>query len=1324
MFTVYTRSPQKKKTTITQYLYGTKKYRWLNDVCQWHQYQQDTQWSKQKLQQGIVQQSVAGSCITSYLSRVKLDQIQYLQDNQVSAKAQYNKDIQGNYQTQDQNKNCKCGDLYRVYVKRTAQWNSDRCKWRQPSYQLYYTVNEQVSDQAVYERDSLGCITKIEQSLYMNRLVSSYQLQQFGGLQNLTVFPQQTMQEIEFMNWVPMQQQETCLCSPVVYNFYRYRRSSLKDTAWTTDSLTYQCSTDDLPVFIQGYKQQDQSCYTRSQQRQFIQSIKKKLSQQDIQEIKNQLQQQDIENPPQWSVLQQPPTCSSVYRIDRHYLFNCQEVKWEETYTDDYGFVSLGNGFSLSDSNYVRTYYQNDDDNLDYQTAYLQYVGQQAVLHVRIAKAFSDKEATKQDAVTKRYLNPKKLFCCNFPYTAGNSVIKDSTYLFSAMSNTTCMSLFRHNNSYFIQLWNTAKTQYFFSILIGKIRGTPICMNYVYYQTYFGQGALRVLTPSDYIYLLTTQAIYAIVPDSGLCQLIQWLPVIFTSILCTTGSCAFIATTQASQQACLYYWGYLGSANQPYIKLSSMNSAIYKLAQTGVYSSIYASNLTIICLDTVGDLGDYNIYTDYYSKDNQLQPIKNFKSALYQKINAQPLPSVQAYTVQNLNNRLTVFKLPYSSSGFYTFQSVGLNLQYYPHLQTVGYLPSSSQLSQGLAHCTQDNKVRWYYLNSPQQQDEVAPRLYYRSWRQTSLATMQYDVWSNRSPVLLTNQALAFCKKQIFGDYMLLRPTANIYNPALLSLSFSDTMKSFTILNRSQLSLNQNYLFRVVIKFTWQATTSKWAVTCDIAAVTQLGTNIQGYNQSQTQYTAQVYVNPAVTLSSLYFKRLKPGLPYKGPFYPDASAYIQPNTVYVEPSSVVKDTIYKADSDACKAAYGQLFTGQTISQPANCYCVIYTDASKTQTMRLQGQCTETNTWQVGYQDLKVIQRPAENSVADIVVYNCLVANKKSLATFYTCRQHLYCIIHKWAEGSSIVQSFPFTMDTSYTVSTAQHPTIFTYIQYRSLCTYNIYTAYLSQDKMRIQIKGGYIDTTDSIPAGSVLRAPSLKNYSSYYNSINPSGIQWKAMTRQFTHTVCFMSPTHIGYLSGTLGQDASLQIIELDQQYSDQIDSITAPWFVWGAIFVTMTKDRKQVVFISFDGTDYTKHIVNVNVPDDQPVYVTGVASYTTQQIGVVLGPYTVCTAKSDYRPYQQLTLVKYKRDGQTYFVSCNRQFTTQNMSAIPGSRPDAYNSCSGMIYQFSDTTVETQQAKAKSYDKDMVICNLSTAFRKYVLDIKTETVSIASVST
>ena len=114
MFTVYTSAPPKKKTTITQYLYGTKKYKWLSDVCQWYQYQQDTQWSKQTMSQGIVQQSLNGPCISSYLSRVKLDQITYLQDNQVSAKAQYNKDIQGNYQTQEQNKNCKCGDLYRV----------------------------------------------------------------------------------------------------------------------------------------------------------------------------------------------------------------------------------------------------------------------------------------------------------------------------------------------------------------------------------------------------------------------------------------------------------------------------------------------------------------------------------------------------------------------------------------------------------------------------------------------------------------------------------------------------------------------------------------------------------------------------------------------------------------------------------------------------------------------------------------------------------------------------------------------------------------------------------------------------------------------------------------------------------------------------------------------------------------------------------------------------------------------------------------------------------------------------------------------------------
>lgn len=208
MFTVYTSAPPKKKTTITQYLYGTKKYKWLSDVCQWYQYQQDTQWSKQTMSQGIVQQSIAGSCITSYLSRVKLDQIQYLQGNQAITKQLYDKDIQGTYQTQEQRKDCQCGSLYRVYVKRTAQWNSNRCKWKQPSYQIYYTVDQQVSDQASYERDQLGCITKIQQSLYMGRTVSSYRLQEFGGLQNLTVFPQETMQQIQFMSWVPIQQQE------------------------------------------------------------------------------------------------------------------------------------------------------------------------------------------------------------------------------------------------------------------------------------------------------------------------------------------------------------------------------------------------------------------------------------------------------------------------------------------------------------------------------------------------------------------------------------------------------------------------------------------------------------------------------------------------------------------------------------------------------------------------------------------------------------------------------------------------------------------------------------------------------------------------------------------------------------------------------------------------------------------------------------------------------------------------------------------------------------------------------------------------------------
>lgn len=1309
MFTVYTRSPQKKKTTITQYLYGTKKYRWLNDVCQWYQYQQDTQWSKQTMSQGIVQQSVAGSCITSYLSRVKLDQIQYLQDNQVSAKAQYNKDIQGNYQTQEQNKNCKCGDLYRVYVKRTAQWNSDRCKWKQPIYQIYYTVNEQVSDQAVYERDSLGCITKIEQSLYMNRLVSSYQLQQFGGLQNLTVFPQQTMQEIEFMNWVPIQQEETCLCSPVVYNFYRYRKASLKDTAWTTDSLTYQCSTDDLPVFIQGYKQQDQPCYTRSQQRQFIQSIKKKLSQQDIQDIKNQLQQQDIENPPQWSVLQQPPICSSVYRIDRHYLFNCQEVKWEETYTDDYGFVGLGNGFSLSDSNYVRTYYQNDNQgNLDYQTSYLQYVGQHAVLHVRIAKAFSDKEATKQDAVIKRYLNPKKLFCCIQQDTRGSSLISESEFIIGINSDmnhdsATCISLFRHNSSYFIQVWQYPAKTYFFSIVVGKIKGIPICLNHSKYRNYVGQ-AYSSLWPTSHVYLLTSQAVYVIDLSTGLCQLLQELPQVFTSVTCTTGSCCFIATTAKDPSDALYCWAYM--KDKPYMILSSVVS-IYKLCQTGSCNAIQFLGDSVLCVDTQSSTGSYLLYTFKVKELNDgLKQQNIFQSSTYNKLNKPTTQSIQSY--------LTTGLLQYFSTTNNLFTTYSKTSSPYPQLvSNTSRNRTAQQMRQYLA-----GDSSWVSVDVPDIQSQSSIYLSYDQWytAEDTPAVPQYT----QKLFKTTNKQSVFCKQQIFDDFLLLRPTAYLYNPVIVYFVSWHNKMQLQFLNRTQVSVDQNYAFKINFKYVWnsRAYALYWDIQqFTITSVTTVGTNTQGYNQEQTQYTGQVYVTPDIQLSSIYFKMLKPGLPYKGPSYPSQTLPLSGvSTVYMQPVKISRDSSqdYIADATACKAAYGQLFTGNTVTKNGTCYCIIYTDADKTSTVQLQGQCVLASSHQyIRYNDIKLITDLPVRHIYDYAyVYNCLVLDNDQLTTFYAVNQSLYCRVYL----TSTYKGFTHTVGTTFTLPQASHATVFTYIQYKQLHTYNIYTAYLSQDKSSIQLRSGQINTA----AATTLQAPTFSNYISYYTGQNLQNIQWLAMARQFGGTVSFISTTHIGYY-----KNSQFKLLQLDQQYYSKLDIITAPWFGWGTIFVTMTKDNKKVVFISFDlqTQTYTKHVVNVEVPDDQNVYIKGVSCYDTREIGVVIGPYTTCTAPDNYKPWQRLTLVKYKLDGQLAYISCNKVFKIQNMVSIPGFQPIAFNSGSSVTYQLTATEA-AQNAAIKSYDRDLFLFNLESGYHTYVLDIKTETVSIASVST
>lgn len=1340
MFTVYTSAPPKKKTTITQYLYGTKKYRWLNDVCQWYQYQQDTQWSKQTMSQGIVQQSLNGSCISSYLSRVKLDQITYLQDNQVSAKAQYNKDIQGNYQTQEQNKNCKCGDLYRVYVKRTAQWNSDRCKWRQPSYKLYYTVNEQVSDQAVYERDQLGCITKIQQSLYMNRLVYSYQLQQFGGLQNLTVFPQQTMQEIEFMNWVPMQQQETCLCSPVVYNFYRYRKASLKDTAWTTDSLTYQCSTDDLPVFIQGYKQQNQPCYTRSQQRQFIQSIKKKLSQQDIQDIKNQLQQQDIENPPQWSVLQQPPTCSSVYRIDRHYLFNCQEVKWEETYTDDYGLTNVMSDFSLSDSNYVRTYYQNDNQgNLDYQTSYLQYVGQQAVLHVRIAKAFSDKEATKKDAITHRYLNPKALMCSNLEYAAGTNIIQDATLHLSIISQQNkraakqCISLFSYNNSYYLQYYNNKTDKYLFTILIGKIKGTPICMNYRWlsadYNIYY-----VALSSSNHVKLLTSQAIYYIDLSTGLVQKYSQLGQIFTSVKCTTSSCYFIATTISNSTPGLYYWGILPYplTVQPKTRnYSQADQTIYRIGDALNIDSLYLFNQFLVGFNTEGELGDYILcmppwlfynptgiylfYNSLYKKvyKTQFQPIINYiNTQLYKTKISFYLPY---YAVEPQGNIVRLYIIPPISINYVGIKQfpTQLTLQDFSNLYPVAHKNVST--------------VDWVSVISPALSIGSQISAQWLRMQDNGSSIVSSDIYySNDWPkhFSVTDIDKLFCKQQAFDDTILLRPTSIPYNPAkVVPTTHHDSngnIYGIVMLARDSIDMTQNYRYVLDFSYAWNTTYSFWQMqNMTFQATGQPVTQSLGYNQEQTQYTGKLLVTPDVQVSHVYYNVLLPGKPYAQSFSPPYPVYAQLINVY-KPISRVVNTTRTTDASFCSAAYGAWFTGRTMSQGDTCYCLVYTDQTRTQIQKLQGQCTDT---QISYSFAYLSDSDIEVVTPSALAY---ISPWTKVDSYASMRKdsNVVPIISMYG-ASCFVQQATFTQSevtygsiitVAYTQNGAPADSIsVSFIQYKQQNSYTVFNAYISPDRTYLRLITATVYGTQASTG-----KPYSFGFTNIYAGTNPQNTPWYALTRVHAASyLALLSPTHIGYLNNN-----DISTIRLNTQYSDKITSIYTKWSFLTqaiAIFAALTKNRQGVAFIFFNPLTATYKTItaNVSIPTNQNVSIVGVSCYDTKQIGVVIGPYTVCTVDSNYGPRQRVTLVKLKNTGSTVdtvYVSYNKEIKVSVLSDVPDTELHAFSS--GSSVTFSDP----QKDLIKSYDKDLVVFNLNSQWPKYMLNIKTCTITKASV--
>ena len=1336
MFTVYTRSPQKKITTITQYLYGTKKYRWLNDVCQWYQYKQDTQWSRYPLQQGIIQQAVAGSCITSYLSRVKLDQIQYLQGNQAITKQLYDKDIQGTYQTQEQRKDCQCGSLYRVYVKRTAQWNSDRCKWKQPSYQIYYTVDEQVSDQASYERDQLGCITKIQQSLYMGRTVSSYRLQEFGGLQNLTVFPQQTMQQIQFMAWGPIQQEETCLCSPVVYNFYRYRKASLKDTAWTTDSLTYQCSTDDLLVFIKGYKQQDQPCYTRSQQRQFIQSVKRKLSQQDIQDIKQQLAQQDIQNPPTWSALKQPATCSSVYRIDRHYLFDCQKVEWVQTYTDDYGLTNVMPDFSLSDSNYVRTYYQNDNEgNLDYQTSYLQYVGQQAVLHVRIAKAFKNNQVTANDATTKRYFNPKVLNCSNLDYAPGTNIIQDATLHLSIISQQNkraakqCLSLFSYNNSYYLQYYNNKTDKYLFTILIGKIKGVPICMNYRYLSADFNIYYVA-LSSSNHVKLLTSQAIYYIDLSTGLVQKYSQLGQIFTSVKCTTSSCYFIATTINNSIPSLYYWGILPDplTVQPKTRnYSQADQTIYRMGDALNIDSLYLFNQFLVGFNTEGALGDYILCMPPWLFANQAG-IYLFYNSLYKKVHKPQLQPVINYINEQRARTTISFQVPYYATDPYgnitllSFnppitihtikideQSTQLNLQDFSILYPVTHKSSI---------------VSWVSVASPDLSNISDIEVHWFRRTGDSVISSAVQLINYRKNLLATNIDALFCKQQAFDDTILLRPTHIPYNPAkVVPTTHHDsngTIYGIVMLARDSIDMTQNYRYVLDFSYAWNTTHSFWQLqNITFQATGQSVTQSLGYNQEQTQYTGKLLVTPDVQVSHVYYNVLLPGKPYAQSFSPPQPVYAQLSNVY-KPISRVVNTTRTTDASFCSAAYGAWFTGRTMTQGDTCYCLVYTDQTRTQIQKLQGQCTDTHiSYSFAYlsdSDIKVVTSSALAYISPWTKVDSYASMRKDSNVVPVISMYGDSCFVQQATFTQSEVTYGYIITVAYGQNGAPADSIsVSFIQYKQQNSYTVFNAYISPDRTYLRLITATVYGTQASTG-----RPYSYGFTNIYAGTNPQNTPWYALARVHAASyLALLSPTHIGYLNNN-----DISTIRLNTQYSDKITSIYTRWAFLTqatAIFAALTKNKQGVAFIFFSPLTATYKTItaNVSIPTNQDVSIVGVSCYDTKQIGVVIGPYTVCTVDRNYIPMQRVTLVKLKNTGatvDTVYVSYNKEIKVSILSDVPDTELHAFSS--GSSVTFSDP----QKDLIKSYDKDLVVFNLNSQWPKYILNIKTCTITKASV--
>ena len=1336
MFTVYTRSPQKKITTITQYLYGTKKYRWLNDVCQWYQYKQDTQWSRYPLQQGIIQQAVAGSCITSYLSRVKLDQIQYLQGNQAITKQLYDKDIQGTYQTQEQRKDCQCGSLYRVYVKRTAQWNSDRCKWKQPSYQIYYTVDEQVSDQASYERDQLGCITKIQQSLYMGRTVSSYRLQEFGGLQNLTVFPQQTMQQIQFMAWGPIQQQKNCLCSPVVYNFYRYRKASLKDTAWTTDSLTYQCSTDDLLVFIKGYKQQDQPCYTRSQQRQFIQSVKRKLSQQDIQDIKQQLAQQDIQNPPTWSALKQPATCSSVYRIDRHYLFDCQKVEWVQTYTDDYGLTNVMPDFSLSDSNYVRTYYQNDNEgNLDYQTSYLQYVGQQAVLHVRIAKAFKNNQVTANDATTKRYFNPKVLNCSNLDYAPGTNIIQDATLHLSIISQQNkraakqCLSLFSYNNSYYLQYYNNKTDKYLFTILIGKIKGVPICMNYRYLSADFNIYYVA-LSSSNHVKLLTSQAIYYIDLSTGLVQKYSQLGQIFTSVKCTTSSCYFIATTINNSIPSLYYWGILPDplTVQPKTRnYSQADQTIYRMGDALNIDSLYLFNQFLVGFNTEGALGDYILCMPPWLFANQAG-IYLFYNSLYKKVHKPQLQPVINYINEQRARTTISFQVPYYATDPYgnitllSFnppitihtikideQSTQLNLQDFSILYPVTHKSSI---------------VSWVSVASPDLSNISDIEVHWFRRTGDSVISSAVQLINYRKNLLATNIDALFCKQQAFDDTILLRPTHIPYNPAkVVPTTHHDsngTIYGIVMLARDSIDMTQNYRYVLDFSYAWNTTHSFWQLqNITFQATGQPVTQSLGYNQEQTQYTGKLLVTPDVQVSHVYYNVLLPGKPYAQSFSPPQPVYAQLSNVY-KPISRVVNTTRTTDASFCSAAYGAWFTGRTMTQGDTCYCLVYTDQTRTQIQKLQGQCTDTHiSYSFAYlsdSDIKVVTPSALAYISPWTKVDSYASMRKDSNVVPVISMYGDSCFVQQATFTQSEVTYGYIITVAYGQNGAPADSIsVSFIQYKQQNSYTVFNAYISPDRTYLRLITATVYGTQASTG-----RPYSYGFTNIYAGTNPQNTPWYALARVHAASyLALLSPTHIGYLNNN-----DISTIRLNTQYSDKITSIYTRWAFLTqatAIFAALTKNKQGVAFIFFSPLTATYKTItaNVSIPTNQDVSIVGVSCYDTKQIGVVIGPYTVCTVDRNYIPMQRVTLVKLKNTGatvDTVYVSYNKEIKVSILSDVPDTELHAFSS--GSSVTFSDP----QKDLIKSYDKDLVVFNLNSQWPKYILNIKTCTITKASV--